>query len=91
MLLFLAVAAVMVNLLIREVIKQKSQAPKGRKRAPTHGQSSKIPSELLMLLHGDRNAAQRLIHSTQQSNPGRSYQWVCDKVLHDIERDRQRG
>jgi hypothetical protein len=43
---------------------------------------------LLSLLRGDRNAASRLVESTRSNNSGKSEQWILDKVIFDLERDR---
>lgn len=88
-LFFLIMAAVLITLLTLEIIKQKSPASRGKRRAHAPGRSAQIPSDLLVLLQGNRKTAQRLIHFTQRSNPGRSHQWVIEKVIHDLERDRR--
>ncbi|MCJ8279015.1 MAG: hypothetical protein MJK14_03475 [Rivularia sp. ALOHA_DT_140] len=45
-------------------------------------------NELLRLLGGDRRTANRLIAGIKQSHPGKSIDWVVEKVIYDLERDR---
>lgn len=45
--------------------------------------------ELLSLLNGDRDTAQRLLSHVKQSNPGQPETWYFEKVISDILRDRR--
>jgi len=45
--------------------------------------------ELLNLLNGDHATAQRLLNQCKQSNPGSSADWIFEKVIFDIVRDRR--
>lgn len=49
-----------------------------------------LQRKLLRLLHNDRNTANRLISYTQKTHPDRSPNWVLEKVIYDLERDRNR-
>jgi hypothetical protein len=46
-----------------------------------------LQKKLLLLLHGDRHAANRLLSAAKERNPGRSIQWYAEKVLFDLQRD----
>lgn len=49
-----------------------------------------LQRKLLKLLHNDRNTANRLLAQIQQTHPDRSANWVIEKVIYDLERDRNR-
>lgn len=49
-----------------------------------------LQRKLLRLLHNDRNTANRLISHTKKTHPNRSPNWVLEKVIYDLERDRNR-
>jgi hypothetical protein len=49
--------------------------------------SRPLQKKLLLLLHGDRQAANRLLNAAKDRNPGRSIQWYAEKVLFDLQRD----
>lgn len=58
---------------------------------PASGQANpRLQKKLLRLLHNDRNAAHRLLSHVQQTHPDRSPNWVVEKVIYDLERDRNR-
>ena len=44
---------------------------------------------LVRHFNGNREAAKRLLRSTQQKYPDKSEQWVLDKVEWDLQRDRE--
>lgn len=46
-----------------------------------------LQKKLLLLLHGDRQAANRLLSAAKDRNPGRTVQWYAEKVLFDLQRD----
>lgn len=50
--------------------------------------STKLDRHLLLLLHQDRAAAERLIAQVQYKHPGRSREWCIEKVKYDLARDR---
>lgn len=47
----------------------------------------KLRRELLTLVH-DRQTANRLLSGTLTSHPGRSANWLAEKVIYDLKRDR---
>lgn len=47
----------------------------------------KLRRELLRLIH-DRATVNRLLSGTASSHPGRSANWVAEKVIYDLKRDR---
>lgn len=62
-----------------------------RSTSPQSGQAnSRLQKKLLRLLHNDQNAANRLLTHVQQTHPARSPNWVIEKVIYDLERDRNR-
>jgi len=76
-----------------------SSSPRRRKSYNSEGSGDrdsairveKVPrplqKKLLLLLHGDRQAANRLLSAAKERNPGRSTQWYAEKVLFDLQRD----
>ncbi|MBW4690423.1 MAG: hypothetical protein KME27_01510 [Lyngbya sp. HA4199-MV5] len=51
--------------------------------------SSKVQNQLLNLVNGDMKAANRLLEHTRKTNPHQPEQWVWEKVIYDLERDRR--
>lgn len=49
--------------------------------------SPKLRRELLRLVH-DRATASRLLSGTLVSHPHRSANWIAEKVIYDLKRDR---
>ena len=49
--------------------------------------SPKLRRELLRLVH-NRQTASRLLSGTLRSHPGRSPNWLAEKVIYDLKRDR---
>ena len=49
--------------------------------------SPKLSRELLRLVH-NRQTASRLLSGTLTSHPGRSPNWLAEKVIYDLKRDR---
>ncbi len=49
--------------------------------------SPKLRQELLRLVH-NQQTANRLLSGTLISNPGRSPNWLAEKVIYDLKRDR---
>ena len=49
--------------------------------------SPKLRRELLRLVH-NQQTANRLMNGTANSHPGRSANWVAEKVIYDLKRDR---
>ncbi|MGL5804092.1 MAG: hypothetical protein ACRC2R_26275 [Xenococcaceae cyanobacterium] len=48
----------------------------------------KLRKKLLRLVHNDRSTANRLIAGANISHPDRSVDWLAEKVIYDLERDR---
>ncbi|MBE9116618.1 hypothetical protein IQ249_11975 [Lusitaniella coriacea LEGE 07157] len=57
-----------------------------RDRTPPLG----LYGKLLQSVNHDRALADRLLESTQRKHPGASFDWCCEKVIYDLERDRNR-
>jgi uncharacterized protein HemX len=53
--------------------------------------SAHLKRKLLRLLHDDRAAATRLVNYAQIKYPDRSINWCVEKVIYDLERDRNRA
>lgn len=51
--------------------------------------TSKAQTQLLNLVNGDMQAANRLLEHTRKANPRQSEQWIWEKVIYDLERDRR--
>lgn len=49
--------------------------------------SPKLRRELLRLVH-NQQTVNRLMNSTSNSHPGRSANWIAEKVIYDLKRDR---
>ena len=47
----------------------------------------KLRQELLRLVH-NQQTANRLMNGTSNSHPGRSANWIAEKVIYDLKRDR---
>ena len=86
--IFVSIFLLLLLLLII-VVKQQKPAPRRVKsaRQSPPPQSNRY-AELINLLYGDKGAAQRLVNDCSAKNPGRSYDWVLNKVIRDLERDR---
>ncbi len=48
-----------------------------------------LKSRLISLLAGDSAAAERLVNSRKQSDPGMPENWYWERVMADLERDRR--
>lgn len=46
--------------------------------------------KLLLLLHEDQQAAERLVQQASFKTPGKSPDWYLEKVIYDLQRDRGR-
>lgn len=59
--------------------------------APTQPRSVKGATrrELLRLVGGNQEVAQRLVDQVQLRNPNHSEQWCWEKAIYDIQRDRR--
>ena len=52
--------------------------------------SRQLQHNLLLLLNGDRNTANRLLNLAKTRNPQKSVQWCAEKVIFDLQRDHGR-
>lgn len=64
--------------------------PPHHRSAPVEKANPRLQQKLLRLLHNDRKTAHRLLTYVQQTHPDRSPNWVLEKVIYDLERDRNR-
>lgn len=48
---------------------------------------TKLRRELLILVHGQRTIADRLLTLERQKHPGKSERWCLEKVIYDLRRD----
>lgn len=48
----------------------------------------RLRQELLRLVGGDRQTANRLVNGIKQSHPEKSINWAVEKAVYDLERDR---
>jgi hypothetical protein len=75
---------------------------RGRARARGYGHSTPTASlrksvnsqtkrELLRLVGGNQDVAERLVEQVQLRNPNHSEQWCWEKAIYDIQRDRHRS
>lgn len=94
------VILVLFILLLREFTQQETREPKQQPSSRRYliskrTQPIKVPvnratqDQLLLLLHGDRGAALRLVERERGRNPQRHEQWLWEKVIGDLERDRR--
>lgn len=49
-----------------------------------------LQRKLLLLLHEDQQAAERLVQQASFRYPGKSPDWYLEKVIYDLQRDRGR-
>jgi hypothetical protein len=52
--------------------------------------SPQLRQKLLRLMHNDRAGANRLLTGAKLNHPSRSINWLAEKVIYDLERDRGR-
>lgn len=57
---------------------------------PIDKASPQLQQKLLRLMHNDRAGANRLLTGAKLNNPNRSVNWLAEKVIYDLERDRGR-
>ncbi len=49
--------------------------------------SGKLHQELMTLVHGQSDTAQRLVDLEKIKHPGQSESWYLDKVVYDLRRE----
>ncbi|MGF1571381.1 MAG: hypothetical protein ACFCVD_25445 [Nodosilinea sp.] len=62
-----------------------SAAPASSSRRSVNGSTQR---QLLRLVGGNRDVAERLVEQVQLRNPNHSEQWCWEKAIYDIQRDR---
>lgn len=55
---------------------------------PHSPQTRQLFGQLVRLLHGDSAAANRLVDSQRLKTPNKSEEWILEKVVSDLRRDR---
>lgn len=60
-----------------------------RKPSDSRINYGQLDRQLLLLMHQDRAAAERLVDQVQRKHPERSRQWCIEKVKYDLQRDRR--
>jgi hypothetical protein len=58
--------------------------------SPKAQANPRLQKQLLRLLHNDEKVANRLVAHAQRLHPGRSADWIVEKVIYDLQRDRGR-
>lgn len=48
---------------------------------------NKLNHELMLLLHGQADTAQRLVNLEEAKHPGQLKSWYIDKVIYDLKRE----
>ena len=95
LLAFILVFVLAVWLLWLELVKQQRRRPKKLRIRDSTSRQTPEPYDpptkryLIQMLHGDREAVERLIESVRVRQPGKPECWYAEKVLHDLERDRR--
>lgn len=70
-------------------VRSSNPAPTAQRTNGSRGVSRDVQVQLLAMVNGDQPTANRLVNHVRQSNPGRSEQWVWERVISDLERDRR--
>ncbi|WP_416675499.1 hypothetical protein [Egbenema bharatensis] len=68
--------------------RRKSSRPFQEPVRPTGNVRGSTQRRLMLLLHDDRRAAERLLTQVRLKYPGKSETWYWEKVIFDLERDR---
>lgn len=68
----------------------KSSLGQSRTISYLHQTNRSLQRKLLLLLHEDQQAAERLIQQASFRHPGKSPDWYLEKVIYDLQRDRGR-
>jgi hypothetical protein len=91
--------SVVLGLGINAVMQQKKagsskQLPIGTSATQVHNSGyfyqadRSLRRKLLLLLHEDHQAAERLVQQSSFKHPGKSPNWYLEKVIYDLQRDR---
>lgn len=68
----------------------KTSFSQSRNTSYFHQANRSLQRKLLLLLHEDQQAAERLIQQVSFKHPGKSPDWYLEKVIYDLQRDRGR-
>jgi hypothetical protein len=68
--------------------RRKATRPFQEPVRPTGSVRGSTQRRLMLLLHDDRRAAERLLTQVRLKYPGKSETWYWEKVIFDLERDR---
>lgn len=71
------------------VLPQLSNSPSRRSTPARTSSKPAIQQRLYQLVYGDRATADRLLRQARSRYPDRSEQWILEKVVFDLERDRR--
>ena len=63
-------------------------ASQSQKTSHFHRANRSLQRKLMLLLHEDHRAAERLIQQATLKYPGKSADWYLEKVIYDLQRDR---
>jgi hypothetical protein len=67
-----------------------SGKPSWQQRWQAERANPRLQGKLLRLLHDDQETANRLLARVKMHHPDRSADWIVEKVIYDLERDRGR-
>ena len=103
--LLVVVLALLILILYREIRQQRQtknrtfpikslnlaykQVKKDTGKTATQSVPSHLEKQLLSMVGGNRDAAQRLVANIQQKNRDRDQAWCWQKAIADLERDRR--
>lgn len=79
-------------LLLNEINEQQKRKPRQRRHRPRPGLDQAGAEQAIAKVQGythDRETAIRLIHQYCGQHPKRSLDWIVEKVIYDLVRDRQ--
>ena len=54
-----------------------------------NSQTRKLFGQLVNLLNGESNTANRLLDNQRKATPNKPEEWILEKVLSDLQRDRR--
>ncbi len=84
----LVIGLTLVGLLILFIFRRSKSSQNPRSKSSTLPKHH-LTKRLLLLLHGNTDAAERLLTAAYKKYPHRSKQWYLEKVIRDLERDRR--
>ena len=63
---------------------QTPQRSAAAQRPTPNPKEEKLSRQLIELLHGDQDAAQWLLHTSKQNNPGKAVEWHLEQVIQEV-------